>query len=127
MPPRTVCTKGLHDLTDPDNVILKPDGSRQCRPCQRTARRAGYRRQRDGLPTLYGRLPPGQATCAVETCDRPRRRAGTSGRAIYCVGHYGRVNRYGEPFEDVPLGAFPAVPLPEARARMTAGSLYQGT
>lgn len=43
-----VCRKGLHDLSDPANTIVRPDGRRKCRPCanardraRRAARKAG--------------------------------------------------------------------------------------
>ena len=40
-----VCRAGLHDLTDPANVKIKPDrySTRVCVPCERHARRERYR------------------------------------------------------------------------------------
>lgn len=121
MPARTKCVRGLHDLTDPTNVIVKKDGSRQCRPCQRAAVSA-YRARRDaGEPPLYPRLPPEQEICEVEGCELPRRVAGTAGRSRYCHGHQARQRAYGETFADVPIGYRPGTPLPEVRAELAAG------
>lgn len=36
--PGQTCVRG-HNLADPDDVYVTPDGRRQCRPCQREARR----------------------------------------------------------------------------------------
>ena len=38
---RTVCRKGLHDITRPDNIYTSPDGvKRQCLPCVQESHRA---------------------------------------------------------------------------------------
>lgn len=42
---RTTCKAGLHDVTDSDNVIVRRNGGRQCRPCHRAAVRRFYARE----------------------------------------------------------------------------------
>jgi hypothetical protein len=42
---RATCTRG-HDLTDPKNVYVRPDGRRRCRVCQVEGNRERRRRQR---------------------------------------------------------------------------------
>lgn len=41
-----VCRKGLHDLTDPANVKMLPDGRRRCRPCANAAHRAWWAKRK---------------------------------------------------------------------------------
>lgn len=42
-----LCRRGLHDLSDPDNVRHRSDGGRQCKPCQREAQRRWYENNRE--------------------------------------------------------------------------------
>ena len=98
---RTVCVKGDHDLTDPQNVITKKDG-RQCRPCLEEAKRVALARYREIYPARIKKID--RDDCEVESCDRPRR-VGGGGRDRYCVAHGHRWRRYGDVFEDVPISS----------------------
>jgi len=109
------CRKGLHDLTDEVNVIRKPDGHRQCLPCQREANRAAGKRRYRGDPPMYPRLPAGQTTCSVEGCDHLRHR----GSERYCHTHSLRLGRWGDLFADVPIGYKKGASLPDMRAELT--------
>lgn len=40
------CRAGLHDVTDPANVITAPNGARTCRPCKYARNRADDHRRR---------------------------------------------------------------------------------
>lgn len=105
---RTVCGKGLHDLTVTDehgelvNVITKSNSDRQCRPCLIEAKRVALARYREIHPARIKKID--RDDCEVESCDRARR-AGGGGRDRYCVAHGHRWRRYGDVFEDVPISS----------------------
>jgi len=50
---RTLCRSGRHDITDPENIYVKPStGNRKCLTCQRESARLATRRYRAGRALL---------------------------------------------------------------------------
>lgn len=43
---RSACRNGGHDITDPANVYVRPDGQRQCRPCEQASWKRARARKR---------------------------------------------------------------------------------
>ena len=114
------CRKGLHDLSDPANVLPKSDGYRQCGPCNKAAREAARVRknmERYGQPNAPSNADLGDF-CAVVGCDRPRRPNDRGGRRRYCYAHSNRLANHGDLYADVPIVTGSRVPLAHRREQL---------
>lgn len=47
---RSLCRKGLHDISASENVMVRADGSRTCLPCRRAVMLAANERYRERHP-----------------------------------------------------------------------------
>lgn len=61
----SLCKKGLHDLADPQNVRVKPDGRVRCRLCALAAARARRAELRELLSDQRSRAAEAEAAEAV--------------------------------------------------------------